>query len=521
MLDTAAFDFHVLRNSVPREHLSPTQHWWSHAVLVFSASVAIFCLVKVPVRAQQIQPSNSTASVSIGGSPVFRSGPSYLAGKYSDSVAVGDFNGDGKRDIVVSNEEEAPAVSGDVNILLGFGNGSFGRAVQYHAGNGAAHSIAVADFNGDGKDDLVVASACTFSSDIPFCEAHRMFSMNGTFPDYDVAWLSWPLSVATGDFNNDGKPDFAVAQLGADLYSQDSAVSIYLNESSDAIATYRTGGLRGYSVAIGDLNGDGNADLIVANDCADAACQTDSVSVLLGNGDGTFQPPASYISSAKFGWYDRQLVLADFNGDGRLDVSTTAGVFLGNGNGTLQPEISHAGSGAMAAADFNGDGFTDLATTGGLLLGNGDGTFTGPTSDVIGGTSLAAADFNRDGKPDLVVDNCCFRQNTSRITILLNAASGFRYATATTLESSLNPAPPGHMVTFTATITPAFSGGMTGVVNFMDGDTLLGSAPVRERRAVFSTLSLSEGIHFIRANYAGDTKFLPSRSTRLQQKIGP
>ena len=476
--------------------------------------IAICGIANLQVRAQQIDTQDSAGlSCPARKAPIFRVEGIYEVGKYSDSIAVGDFNADGRLDVVVTNEEDYPSTGGHVSVLMGKGNGRLRRAVQYFAGNGAAHSVAVADFNRDGKDDMVVASLCTFDTDTAYCEAHPMMSVDGAFPDYGIQWLPWPFSVAVGDFNLDGKPDYAVVQYYGDMYSGGgAAVSVFINGGSSVFAT---GGFYGYSVAVGDLNHDGKPDLVVANGCTDKSCVAHSVSVLLGNGDGTFQTPVSYISATSGGWYDRQLVLADFNADGKLDVATTAGVMLDNGDGTLQPEIAHAGSGALAAADFNGDGKIDLATTGGLLLGNGDGTFTGPTSDPIGGRALASGDFNRDGKPDLVVND------GRRVTLLLNVTRGFRHATATSVKSFGNHAQPGELVTFTATVIPAFGREVTGLVYFSDGDILLGSAPISGRQSSFETSSLSTGTHSIRASYGGDTKFLPSISIPLREMIRP
>jgi hypothetical protein len=494
--------------------------------LIFTLAMA-FSLANLPAQAQTDNSGGVAASVSTGTSAIFHVGRSYRGKQFSDSIAVGDFNSDHKLDIVVTNEEEGPAVGGDVNIFLGNGDGTLQPSVEYHAGNGAAHSVAVADLNRDRKDDLVVSSACAYERTFGFyfCEAHTLLSVNGTFPDYDLQWLYWPLAVAVGEFNGDGIPDFAIAQVCLDsnpCKGQPAAVSVFLGPGSNLLSSYPVGGLYGYSVAVGDLNRDHKDDLIVGSSCADTACTTGLISILIGNGDGTFQPAVTYASASRFGWYDRQMAVADLNADGRLDVVNDAGVLLGNGDGTLQPEIPHlGGGGAIAVADFNGDGTLDLATTQGLLLGLGDGTFSAPTGDVIGGTSLATGDFNHDGKPDLVVLRDQYTIDSSRITMLLNIAKGFRYATTTTLRSSLNPAPSGQVVTFTATVKPAFGGGITGQIYFKDGDVVLGSAPVFERSASFSTGMLAAGSHSIVAIYAGNESFLPSASKVLRQKISP
>ena len=165
-----------------------------------------------------------------------------------------------------------------------------------------------------------------------------------------------------------------------------------------------------FSVVAGDFNGDGIPDLAVAN--------SSTVSILIGNGDGSFQAPQSYLVEAG------QPGLGDFNGDGHLDIVTSSGFILfGNGDGTFQPaqrylaqEYGSNGS-SIAVADFNGDGKLDVALTTfsvpaqqwavSILLGNGDATFQSPVNYDAGyaPSSLAVGDFNGDGIPDLAVAN--------------------------------------------------------------------------------------------------------------------
>jgi hypothetical protein len=177
------------------------------------------------------------------------------------------------------------------------------------------------------------------------------------------------------------------------------------------VVTY-VAGTSPQSIAAADFNGDGKTDLAVAD--------SNGVSVLLGNGNGTFLPALSYTAGAN----PSSVVAGDFNGDGKTDVafvnggSNSVSVLLGNGNGTFQPPVTYlTGSSNYVAyfltvADFNGDGKADLAvgTSNGLsiLLGNGDGTFqTAATyASTLGGVlSIAVADFNGDGWPDLAVAN--------------------------------------------------------------------------------------------------------------------
>lgn len=172
---------------------------------------------------------------------------------------------------------------------------------------------------------------------------------------------------------------------------------------------YRTGAPSPNGLALGDLNGDGHLDIVVANEDSPG-----TIAVLLGNGDGTFKDPVTYAAGAWPGFG----VIADFNKDGRLDVAVanraigTPGqvlIFLGNGDGTLQAPVTYGpfqDAFSMAVGDFRGDGVLDIAVadtgSGRLLLGKGDGSFT--LGSAIGATNVtwfAPADFNRDGKLDI------------------------------------------------------------------------------------------------------------------------
>jgi uncharacterized protein (DUF2141 family) len=340
-------------------------------------------------------------------------------GYYASSVVVADVNGDGKPDLVVANEcasscSGSSPEDGAVGVLLGNGDGTFQTAVLYDSGGYFGHSVAVADVNGDGKPDLLVTIQC---SGIPCSSDSRIGVLLG---------------------NGDGTFQTAV--------------------------TYGSGGYAAESVAVRDVNGDGKLDLVVANQCIGYGncANGGSVGVLLGNGDGTFQTAVLYDS----GGTAESVAVADVNGDGKPDLvvanycasgcpngtNSNVGMLLGNGDGTFQPIVTIYSGGyaspSVVVGDVNGDGKPDLVvsiqcTSGNMssgctnpegivsvLLGNGDGTFQAAVTYDSGGVyaySVAVADVNGDGKPDLVAANGCANSNCSSdgtVSVLLGNGDG-------------------------------------------------------------------------------------------------
>ncbi|MFZ0817532.1 MAG: VCBS repeat-containing protein, partial [Candidatus Sulfotelmatobacter sp.] len=190
-------------------------------------------------------------------------------------------------------------------------------------------------------------------------------------------------------------------------------------------------GLGPTAVAVGDFNGDGKLDLAVSDNCPASGCGSNpssTVSILLGNGDGTFQPPVSYA----VGDIPAGVVVGDFNGDGKLDLavltSDFVAILLGNGDGTFQAAVDYGTPGrssSVAVGDFNGDGKPDLVVTNGLnstvsvFLNSGAGTF--PTrqdfATGFGPTSVAVGDFNGDGKLDLATTGCGSSTTCNDLTV--------------------------------------------------------------------------------------------------------
>ena len=212
---------------------------------------------------------------------------------------TGDFNGDGRTDLAVANQD-----SKNVSILLGKGDGTFQNQGTYAVGS-SPYALVTGDFNGDGRTDLAVANSDDKNVSILLGKGDGTFQNQGTYP---VG--SYPIALVTGDFNGDGRTDLAVAN------SYDNDVSILLGNGDGTFqnqVTYTVGSSPD-ALVTGDFNGDGRTDLAVANS------GSNDVSILLGNGDGTFTDPGQFATTP----HSTPLV-ADVNGDGTDDVLVVDG----------------------------------------------------------------------------------------------------------------------------------------------------------------------------------------------------
>jgi hypothetical protein len=472
-----------------------------------------------------------TAIVVVGAVPEAQAGSgklqppvSYATGVEPFSLVVADFNQDGKLDLAVANcGVDQSCNTGMVSVLLGNGDGTFQPSVNYAAG-GWPIAIACGDFNGDDKVDLVTTSWLGPTANTV---SVLLGNGDGTFQaPVEFATGQYPFAVAVGDFNGDGKLDLVTTSADSLL-----TVSVLLGNGDGTFQQFvdYPAGLGTNWVAVGDFNGDGKLDLATADN---SNAEFGNVAVMLGNGDGSFQAPVEY----SVGILPMYVAVSDLNKDGKQDLVVdnycgtescqsvalgSVSVLLGNGDGTFQPSANYVVGyepRSTAVADVNGDGNPDLVVGNNasdsvsVLLGNGDGTFQPAVNYPTGFNpySLAIADFNHDRAPDVVTANA----SGASATVLLN--SGGTYLK---LTSSANPSALGQAVTFTLTVAATFStpGKPSGTVYFMDGTAKLGTVSLLSGKASFTTSNLAQGSHKITAAYSGDANFNRNWKSLVQQ----
>ena len=350
--------------------------------------------------------------------------PTYPVGNSPIYVAIADLNGDGIPDLLVANYTD-----GTLSILLGMGDGTFKPQTTIPVGRGP-DCINIADFNGDGKPDILVSNAVDGTLGL------MLGNGDGTFRPETLTRVSAPtntsvfLTTVVGDINNDGKMDVVTTTTNSS-----GSASIYLPGNGDGTfgaPQFFTTGLQTRYLQLADLNGDGNLDLVAGS------FANGTLAVLFGHGDGTFDAPVSYpapgINSALT---LQSFAIGDLNGNGKPDIvaiNPSGGfiqVLLNDGSGKFHPPLSVALGNtpvAIVSGDFDGDGHADLAEVNAadgtleVLLGNGDGTFKPAVTYRVGNhpQALVLADVNGDGKLDIIVAN--YGDNT--VGVLLGNGNG-------------------------------------------------------------------------------------------------
>jgi len=320
----------------------------------------------------------SSISISLGrGDGTFDAPTKHNVGSAPETLAIGDLNGDTHPDVVVANY-----LSKSISVLLGRGDGTLAAPVAYATG-GKPRSLAVADLDRDGTADVVVASAEASSGSYYRLSVFRGLGGGALGTPTDYALLRSPTGLAAADVNGDLYPDIVLTQY---LDDDNSALAVLLNQGNGALGAAAETVVPGWlsAVAVGDLNADGDADLVLGN------VRDQTLGVRLGLGDGTFPAQVSYRTglNAAGGLHGQRLVLADLNADSKLDLvvateqENAVAVFLGRGDGSLAPFVQYPQgqfTSAVAVGDFNGDGLPDIVTQWNrdvsVLLNRGDGTF--------------------------------------------------------------------------------------------------------------------------------------------------
>ena len=493
------------------------------------------------------------------GDGTFRSGINYYAehgtGFQSEAVALasGDFNGDGIPDFVIGNFACLTCTTG-ITVFLSNADGTLQQGVNYFPAKstGTMQYVAVADFNGDGKLDIAVTDTQNGIVQIFTGNGDGTFNAGPTFAT-DTAASPNPVGIVTADFNGDGKPDLAIINNHGSPAST-ANVGILINNGTggfNPVVTYPLSTVA-TELTAADVNADSKVDLVVPlyGVCQPGSCTApgSAVAILLGNGNGTFQKESdvALVNGSSTYLNPYAAAVADVNGDGKVDLVVTIQdqknfdqgivVAFGNGDGTFQtPTLLSSSSqnpqfappplpGYVQIVDLNKDGIPDLVYTNshlstvGVMYGAGKGTFYSPVEFAADrwAWGLAVVDINGDGAADVVASGNSIE--FSGVAALLNDGGS-----KTALISSANPSTPGSSVTFSATVASDVKGVTnvpSGTVTFFDGTNKLGSGILSSGVATFAATSLADGPHAITAQYSGDTNFVPTVSTVLDQSVG-
>ncbi len=390
-------------------------------------------------------------------------GSPIAVGNFPEALKIGDFNNDGIQDLAVANAND-----NTISILLGNGDGTFKPAIGSPVGI-FPFFLAVADFNGDGIADLAVVNGNDDTVTLLKGNGDGTFA---PFPGSPLPVGDGASPIVAADFNGDGHVDLAVANY------TDNNVDIFLG-NGDGTFTSQPAigvGLNPFSMTALDYNGDGITDLAVGNYHRYTTSLPGAMTLLIGNGDGTFSQPLAPIT---VGQYPNDVVTADFNRDGKPDLAIPNS---GNANTTILLNTSTATQTATATLD-------DV-----LLIG--------------AGTHVVEASYP---------GNTEFAESSATIDL-----QGLVISTTLTLSANPTEQMITMPVTFTAQLGPSSFIAPTGTVTFYDQSVgvQLGTAPVSANgQAVLTISSMGPGVHSITASYGGDPIFPPSNSNAVSVKI--
>jgi hypothetical protein len=549
-----------------------------------------------PEGTSVICPSGGSVGVLLGnGDGTFQAVRNYASQGLVAWMSAADVNGDGKLDVLVANRDGGSNGEGSVAVLLGRGDGTFEPAKIYSSAGLEADFVTVADVNADGHPDLLVVNFWVCNN-CPGSVGVLLGNGDGTFrPAVAYGALAYVSSAAVVDVNNDGKADLVLTDGGS--YGGGAVIVLLGNGDGTfrpAVA-YLTGGLYNVPPEIADVNGDGKLDLVIAQACRPSF--NGCIGVMLGNGDGTFRSPTTYPSG---GIGTMSLVMEDVDGDGKTDVVSVSqcglpcrnvgliSVMLGNGDGTFRTAVPHSSGGTTAtwvgAADINADGRPDLLAVNtnlgkygslGILINKGPELITTTTTltssynpSAVGveltltATVRSSAGPPPDGEPITFTNGSgvlgtipllegtahlktsSFPAGVFMLTARYGGDSKFagsrspslqlvvkntnKSVTSTALISSRNPSIYGQPITWTVKVTSLSSMTPTGNVAFRwtrDTQTYtIGTAPVNASGVATLTRSNLNADPFgapypLVAVYSGDAFNLGSTSAVLLQDV--